>query len=238
MPYFYFDPTYILIIVAYVITLWAQIKVKAAYSKYSKVPNRAGIDGAGAARLVLNSNGVYDVSIGAIAGEMTDHYDPRDNSISLSTGVVGTASVAAVGIAAHEAGHALQYARGYAPIKLRSAMVPVCNVASNLAWPIFFIGLILNAYGNSGTLLMEIGIFAFCFAVIFQAVTFPVELNASRRAMRALRASGNFTEEELVGAKKVLTAAALTYFAALAGSLLQLFRLLLIASSNSKRNGR
>ena len=143
-----------------------------------------------------------------------------------------------MGVAAHEAGHALQYAEGYAPIKLRMAIVPVCNIASQLAWPVFFVGLMLNAYGDGGSFLMRLGIFAFSFAVLFQAVTLPVELNASRRALRALRADGRYTEEELAGAKKVLTAAALTYLAALAGSILQLIRLMLIAGSRSNRNSR
>ena len=183
MP-FYFDPTYILIIIAYVITLWAQIKVKSAYAKYSKISNRAGLTGTDAAYAVLRSGGVTNVPVKAIAGELTDHYDPRDNTISLSSGVISTPSIAAVGVAAHEAGHALQYAEGYAPIKLRMAIVPVCNIASQLAWPIFFIGLMLNAYGDSGSFLMRLGIFAFSFAVLFQAVTLPVELNASRRALR------------------------------------------------------
>lgn len=236
MPYYYFDPTYILVIVAYIITLWAQIKVKSAYSKYSRIGCRAGISGADAANIVLRSGGVGNVGIGAVAGEMTDHFDPKTNSISLSEGVIGTNSVAAVGIAAHEAGHALQYARGYAPIKLRMAIVPVCNIASQLAWPIFFLGLILGAATESGLLLMNIGIIAFSVAVFFQVVTLPVEINASRRAMAALRADGRFTDEELAGCKKMLTAAAMTYLAALAGSLLQLLRLVLIASGG--RNDR
>ena len=234
MP-FYFDPTYILIIIAYVITLWAQIKVKVAYAKYSKIRNRAGLTGTDAAYAVLRSGGVNNVPVKAIAGELTDHYDPRSNSISLSSGVINTPSIAAVGVAAHEAGHALQYAEGYAPIKFRMAIVPVCNIASQLAWPVFFLGLILNSYGGSGGFLMNLGIFAFSFAVCYQAVTLPVELNASRRALAALRSDGRYSDEELRGAKKVLTAAALTYLAALAGSLLQLLRLVLIASS---RNGR
>lgn len=235
MP-FYFDPTYILIIVAYIITLWAQIKVKSAYAKYSKVRNRAGLTGSDAAYAVLRSGGVTNVPVKGISGELTDHYDPRDNTISLSSGVIGTPSIAAVGVAAHEAGHALQYAEGYAPIKFRMAIVPVCNIASQLAWPIFFLGLILNSNNGGGSLLMNIGIFAFSFAVLFQAVTLPVELNASRRALAALRADGRFTEEEIKGAKKVLSAAALTYLAALAGSLLQLIRLMLIASSRGGRD--
>ncbi len=240
MPYFFFDHTYILIIIAYVITLWAQIKVKSTYSKYSRVSNRAGLSGADAAYAVLRSGGAENVRIEGIPGELTDHYDSRGNVIRLSEGVFGQSTVAAAGVAAHEAGHALQYAQSYAPIKLRTAIIPVCNVASRLAWPLFFVGLILSSYAGmengTGVFLMDLGIAAFSIAVLFQLVTLPVELNASRRALAALRADGRFTDEELVGAKKVLTAAALTYVAALASSLLQLFRLLLIAASRSRRD--
>ncbi len=240
MQYFFFDYTYILIIIAYVITLWAQIKVKSTYSKYSRVSNRAGLSGADAAYAVLRSGGAENVRIEGIPGELTDHYDPRGNVIRLSEGVFGQSTVAAAGVAAHEAGHALQYAQSYAPIKLRTAIIPVCNVASRLAWPLFFVGLILSSYAGmengTGVFLMNLGIAAFSIAVLFQLVTLPVELNASRRALAALRADGRFTDEELAGAKKVLTAAALTYVAALASSLLQLFRLLLIAASRSRRD--
>lgn len=239
MPFFFYDPTYILVIIAFLISLWAQIKVKSAYAKYSKVPTRVGMTGAGAADTVLRSGGVTDVGIVGISGELTDNYNPRTNVISLSKGVIDKMSVAAVGVAAHEAGHALQYAEGYAPIKFRMAIIPVCNIASQLAWPLFALGLVFNtaadAGGGIGYWLMQIGIYAFSFAVLFQLVTLPVEVNASRRALTALRASGSFTDEELSGAKKVLTAAAMTYLAALAGSLLQLLRLILIASSRNNR---
>ena len=239
MPFFFYDPTYILVIIAFLISLWAQIKVKSAYAKYSKVPTRVGMTGAGAADTVLRSGGVTDVGIVGISGELTDNYNPRTKVISLSKGVIDKTSVAAVGVAAHEAGHALQYAEGYAPIKFRMAIIPVCNIASQLAWPLFALGLVFNtaadAGGGIGYWLMQIGIYAFSFAVLFQLVTLPVEVNASRRALTALRASGSFTDEELSGAKKVLTAAAMTYLAALAGSLLQLLRLILIASSRNNR---
>ena len=239
MPFFFYDPTYILVIIAFLISLWAQIKVKSAYAKYSKVPTRVGMTGAGAADTVLRSGGVTDVGIVGISGELTDNYNPRTNVISLSKGVIDKTSVAAVGVAAHEAGHALQYAEGYAPIKFRMAIIPVCNIASQLAWPLFALGLVFNtaadAGGGIGYWLMQIGIYAFSFAVLFQLVTLPVEVNASRRALPAQRASGSITDEELSGAKKVLTAAAMTYLAALAGSLLQLLRLILIASSRNNR---
>ena len=242
MPFFFYDPTYILVIIAFLISLWAQIKVKSAYAKYSKVPTRVGMTGAGAADTVLRSGGVTDVGIVGISGELTDNYNPRTNVISLSKGVIDKTSVAAVGVAAHEAGHALQYAEGYAPIKFRMAIIPVCNIASQLAWPLFALGLVFNtaadAGGGIGYWLMQIGIYAFSFAVLFQLVTLPVEVNASRRALTALRASGSFTDEELSGAKKVLTAAAMTYLAALAGSVLQLIRLMLIAGSRTNSNRR
>lgn len=239
MPFFYFDPTYILVIIAYVIALIAQTKVKSTYAKYSGVLNRAGLSGADAADAVLRSGGAFGVRIEGTQGELTDHFDPKVNVIRLSEGVYNKRTVAAAGVAAHEAGHALQYAEGYSLIKLRAAIIPVCNIAANLSWPLIIIGLFLSysagLEGDIGITMIHLGIFAFSFAVLFQLITLPVELNASRRALAALRSDGRFTEDELQGAKKVLTAAALTYVAALAGSILQLLRILIIASSRSKR---
>ena len=237
--YYGFDTTYLVLVVpALLIALIAQIQVKSAFSRYARVRCTSGLTGAQAAQMILSANGIHDVRIERIRGNLNDHYSPKEKVIRLSDAVFDSDSIGAVGVAAHEAGHALQYAEGYAPIKLRMAIVPVCNIASQLAWPIFFVALMLNAYGDGGSFLMRLGIFAFSFAVLFQAVTLPVELNASRRALRALRADGRYTEEELAGAKKVLTAAALTYLAALAGSILQLIRLMLIAGSRSNRNSR
>lgn len=230
MPYYSFDYTYILVLIGLVLTLWAQISVKAAFAKYSNVPTARGLTGADAARMVLHSGGVTDVTIGAVAGELTDHYDPRSNCINLSAAVGGTASCAAVGVAAHEAGHALQYASGYFPVRIRTVIIPLCNFASSAAMPVFLIG----AFLSSG-LLMYAGIVFFAAAVFFQVVTLPVELNASRRAMNALRSSGMFTEAELEGAKKVLRAAAMTYLASLASSLLQILRLILITDRRGRR---
>ncbi len=236
MPLF-FDPTYILVIIGLVITVWAQISVNNAFNKYSRVRTRNGKTGTDAARDVLRSGGVGDVTFKSIGGSMTDHFDPRDNSISLSETVADKASVAAVGVAAHEAGHALQHAQGYGPIKLRMTIIPVCNFASNLSMPLFLLGILFSSRNpdtSFGYFMMQAGIIAFCIAVFFQVVTLPVEFNASRRAMAALRASGGYSEEELDGVKKVLRAAAMTYVASLAVSLLNILRLVIIASGNRR----
>ena len=228
MP-FYFDPTYILIIIAYVITLWAQIKVKSAYAKYSKISNRAGLTGTDAAYAVLRSGGVTNVPVKAIAGELTDHYDPRDNTISLSSGVISTPSIAAVGVAAHEAGHAVQYAKGYVPIKVRSVILPVCNLGSQLSMPLLIIGLIFDFY-----FLVKLGVIFFCVALLFQLLTLPIEFNASHRALVTLDSSGLIREDEKKAVRKVLSAAAMTYVAALLVSLTQLIRLLALTKRNRR----
>ncbi len=237
MPFFYyFDPTYILVVIGLIISLWAQITVQSTFNKYSRVRLSRGITGADAARQVLSQGGVHDVSIKSIRGSMTDHYNPRDNSISLSETVGGVSTAAAVGVAAHEAGHALQHAEGYGPIKLRMAIIPVCNFASSLAMPLFLLGILFSSWNPNtsfGFMMMQAGIIAFSVAVFFQVVTLPVEFNASRRAIKALEATGYYTDEELDGARKVLRAAAMTYVAALAVSLLQLLRLLIL--SNNRR---
>ena len=236
MPFFYyFDPTYILVVIGLVISVWAQISVNSTFKKYSKMNTLSGISGKEAAEIVLRSGGAANVPIGAVSGELTDHYDPRSTSISLSTPVYSARTAAAVGVAAHEAGHALQYAKNYAPIKIRMAILPACNIASGAALPLFLIGLFVSMYSYSpspvGTAMMYGGIIAFSVAMLFQLVTLPVEFNASRRAMQALTASGRFTDEELDGARRVLRAAAMTYVAALAVSLLQILRLIIIAGN-------
>jgi Zn-dependent membrane protease YugP len=236
LPFFYyFDPTYILVIIGLVISVWAQISVNSTFKKYSKMNTLSGVSGKEAAEIVLRSGGATNVPVGAISGELTDHYDPRSNSISLSTPVYSARTAAAVGVAAHEAGHALQYAKNYAPIKIRMAILPACNIASGAAFPLFLIGLFISSFSYSsspvGTAMMYGGIIAFSVAMLFQLVTLPVEFNASRRAMQALTASGRFTDEELDGARRVLRAAAMTYVAALAVSLLQILRLVLIAGN-------
>ncbi|MCQ2353956.1 MAG: zinc metallopeptidase [Clostridia bacterium] len=239
MFYYGFDPTYFLVLIGLVITLGASLLVKSTFAKYSSLITSRRITGAMAAEEVLHSGGVYDVSINRIAGQLTDNFNPQTNKINLSESVHDSASAAAVGVAAHEAGHALQYASGYSLIKIRTAIIPVCNISSTLATPLFIIGLLMTSYipeGTVGTTLMYTGILAFSTAVLFQLVTLPVEFNASNRAIEALTASGNFTSDELDAARKVLRAAALTYVAGLAASLLQVLRLVLIANNRRGRN--
>ena len=224
----YFDTSILILLPAILFALWAQSRVKSTYAKYSK--EFASLTGAEAARMVLEMNGVNDVTIEPVAGELTDHFDPKTNTIRLSQGVYDVTSVAAVGVAAHEAGHAVQYAVGYSPIKLRTAIIPVTQIGSTLSWPILLVGLLLG----SETLAMA-GILLFCAVVLFQLVTLPVEFNASNRALDALGASGYLQEAQLDGAGKVLRAAAMTYVAALAQSLAQLLRLLMIANRGNRR---
>ena len=225
----YFDSTYLILLPAILFALWAQSRVKSTYATYSK--EFAGLTGEEAARMVLEMNGVNDVTIEPVAGELTDHFDPKTNTIRLSKGVYDVTSVAAVGVAAHEAGHAVQYAVGYSPIKLRTAIIPVTQIGSTLSWPILLVGLLLG----SETLAMA-GVLLFCAVVLFQLVTLPVEFNASNRALDTLSASGYLQEEQLVGAGKVLRAAAMTYVAALAQALAQLLRLLMIANRGNRRD--
>jgi len=223
----YFDATYLILIPAILFSLWAQSQVKNTYARYSQ--EFAGLTGAEAARMVLEMNGVNGVTIEPVAGELTDHFDPKSNTIRLSQGVYDVTSVAAVGVAAHEAGHAVQYAVGYSPIKIRTAIIPVTQIGSYLSWPLLLIGLLMG----SETLAMA-GVLLFCAVVAFQLVTLPVEFNASNRALEALGASGYLKEEQLDGAGKVLRAAAMTYVAALAQAVSQLLRLLLIANRNRR----
>lgn len=221
------DLTYLILIPAILFSLWAQARVKTTYARYSKA--FAGLTGQEAARMVLEMNGVTGVTIEQVAGELTDHFDPRTNVIRLSRGVYDVTSVAAVGVAAHEAGHAVQYAVGYGPIKFRAAIIPVTQIGSYLSWPLLLIGLLM---GNET--MAFAGVLLFAGVVLFQLVTLPVEFNASNRALEALDASGYLQEEQLDGAGKVLRAAAMTYVAALAQSLAQLFRLLMIANRTRK----
>ena len=221
------DLTYLILIPAILFSLWAQARVKTTYARYSKA--FAGLTGQEAARMVLEMNGVTGVTIEQVAGELTDHFDPRTNVIRLSRGVYDVTSVAAVGVAAHEAGHAVQYAVGYGPIKLRAAIIPVTQIGSYLSWPLLLIGLLM---GNET--LAFAGVLLFAGVVLLQLVTLPVEFNASNRALEALDASGYLQEEQLDGAGKVLRAAAMIYVAALAQALAQLFRLLMIANRTRK----
>lgn len=212
-----------LVLPAILIAVWSQVRVKTTFSKYSQF--RCGISGAEAAERVLAANGVIGVRIERVSGNLTDHYDPRTNVIRLSDSVYSSCSISAVGVAAHEAGHAVQYAQGYMPIKIRSVILPVCNLGSQLSLPLILVGLIFDFM-----LLINLGIIFFCAALIFQLLTLPVEYNASRRAVTAIAESNLLTgENDIKGAKKVLSAAAMTYVAAILVSLTQLIRLIAIS---------
>lgn len=215
------------------LSLWAQSQVSGNFKKYNRISNRRRLTGAQAAEAVLRANGVYDVAVTSTWGELTDHYDPRDNTIYLSQAVYGSATVAAVGVAAHEAGHAVQYAVGYAPIRLRSAIIPLTNLGARGSLILLFIGMVL--YSQS---LFLVGILLFSLTTFFQLVTLPVEFNASQRALETIEEHGLLDHEELFGARKVLRAAALTYVAALLTSALQLFRYILIFLGRGGRDGR
>ena len=225
MPYFYgFDWTYLVFVIpAIVLSLWAQIKVTSTFKKYSSVPSDGGMTGADAARMVLERNGITNVQIVPVNGSLTDHFDPKDNVIRLSEPVYAAKTASAVGVAAHEAGHAVQYARGYSPIKLRAAIIPISKVGSSLAIPLVIIGLIFSWYP-----LAYAGVILFGAAVLFQLITLPVEFNASRRAVECLSSSGRISEDGIKASKKVLTAAAMTYVAALFVALGNMIRLILI----------
>ena len=226
MPYFYFDPTYILVLIGVVLSLIASAQVKSAYKKYEKVSPRSGFTAEQVAAMILRNAGITDVTIRPIAGELTDNYNPKDHTLNLSQNVYGSRSIAAIGVAAHECGHAIQHAEGYAPLGFRSAIVPVVSIGSTLSWPLILIGLLIPRLDVCITL----GILLFSLVVVFQFVTLPVEFNASGRAIAILRNGGFMTEEELGGAKRVLTAAALTYVAAMVTAILQLVRLLLLTN--------
>lgn len=232
MPFYgyYFDPTYFLVLIGVVISLWASARVKSTYAKYSRVRSMSGLTGADAASRILHSAGLYHVRVEHIAGDLTDHYDPKSKVLRLSDTVYGSASVAAIGVAAHECGHAIQDAQDYAPLKFRNTLVPVANFGTQAAWPIILVGLLFG----SSQFLLNLGIILFSLGVLFQLVTLPVEFNASNRALEALGASGYLKEEQLDGAGKVLRAAAMTYVAALAQAVSQLLRLLLIANRNRR----
>ena len=227
---FYYDWTILIVLPAFIFSVWAQIRVNTTFDKYSKILTRRGITGADAARRVLNENGLYDVKIENIRGNLTDHYDPRSNVIRLSDSVYGSTSAAAVGVACHEAGHAVQHAKGYFPIRVRSAVIPVTRFGSMLAIPLFMVGLIFATDA-----LMLAGILLYAAVAFFQFITLPVEFNASKRAMEAIKSSGMLAPDEYSASRKVLTAAAMTSVAALATALLSLFRLLLLANGRSNR---
>ena len=230
----YFDPTYMLVLIGVVLSLIASGKVKSTFSKYANVRNSRGITGAEAAEQVLHRAGIYDVKIERVGGNLTDHYDPRSKVLRLSDSVYGQTSVAAVGVATHECGHAIQHAKGYAPLKLRSTLVPIANFGSKIAWPLIIFGLFIR--GESSVLLINLGIIAFLGAVLFQLITLPVEFNASNRAIRMIADSGMMYGEEIKGAKKVLSAAALTYVASAATAILQLLRIVILTGGRRRND--
>ncbi len=227
MPFFYyFDPTYFLVLIGAVICMIASANVKSTYNKYSQYRSASGMTGAQAAERILRAAGISDVRVGHVAGQLTDHYDPRTKVVNLSDAVYSAYSIAAIGVAAHECGHAIQHAHGYVPLRLRSTFVPIANFGSKLAWPLILVGLFINS--QSSQMIINAGIFLFSFAVIFQLITLPVEFNASKRALALLNQHGILGQQELHGTKKVLSAAALTYVASAASAILQLFRIILL----------
>ena len=240
MPYSYyygFDWTYIVLVLPCVLlSLWASSNVNSTFKKYSTQYSSRRLTGAEAAQRVLSANGVRGVRIERVSGNLTDHYDPKTNVIRLSDSVYSNTSTAAIGVACHEAGHAVQYAENYAPIKLRAAIIPITNFGSKIAMPLILAGILFSAFGMFSDTLVYLGIACFGFSLVFQLVTLPVEFNASRRAMQAIESGNLLTEEEQRGAKKTLQAAALTYVAATAVALAQLLRLIAIFGGRRRRN--
>ena len=234
MFYYFYDWTYILVLIGVLICLAASARVRQVFAKYSRVQSRMRMTGKEAAEEILRRNGIYDVQVIHIPGNLTDHYNPGNKTLGLSDTVYQSSSVAAVGVAAHECGHAVQHAMGYAPLSIRGALVPVANFGSAVAWPLILIGLLIN--GETSLLLINLGILLFSAAVLFQLVTLPVEFNASRRAVKALGASGMLYPDEVASVKKVLGAAALTYVAAAASAILQLLRLLILTGGRSRND--
>lgn len=227
-----FDSTYLLVLIGAVLCIWAQMRVKSTYKKYARVRSRSGMTGAQAAQRILQLSGIYDVRIEHVRGELTDHYDPSGKVLRLSDSVYGSDSIAAIGVAAHECGHAVQHDKGYAPLNFRTALVPVANIGSRIGIPIIILGAILSMNQP----LIHIGIWVFALAVLFQLVTLPVEYNASGRALAMLGNYGMLAQDEVKGCRKVLSAAALTYVAAAATAVLQLLRLILLFGGGRRRD--
>lgn len=232
MGYYYWDPTYILVVIGAVICMIASARVKGTFNKYSQLRSMSGMNGAQVAQRVLQAAGIYDVQVRHVSGSLTDHYDPRTKTVNLSDPVYNATSVAAHGVAAHECGHAIQHAKSYAPLSIRSALVPVANFGSMLAWPVILIGLLFNT--RSSGLIIDIGILLFSAAVLFQLVTLPVEFDASRRALVMLRTQGILADDELKYTRRVLKSAALTYVASAAAAILQLLRIILITNGRRR----
>ncbi len=229
---YYFDPTYILVLIGVVISLLASAKVKSTFAKYSKVRSMSGLTGAQAAERILRNAGIFDVTVQRINGQLTDHYDPKNKVLRLSDSVFGETSVAAIGVAAHECGHAIQHNKEYAPLRIRTALVPIANFGATLSWPLILVGVLLSWSQT----LITLGIILFCAAVLFQLVTLPVEFNASNRAVKILASTGILSDREVSQTKQVLGAAALTYVAAAAASILQLLRLIILFGGNRDRD--
>ena len=240
MPYFtyysYNSSGLLLMLVCAVFAMWASFNVNSTFKKYAKQRSIRGITATQAAQRVLSANGVHGVRIGRISGNLTDHFDPKTNTIRLSDSVFDSTSTAAIGVACHEAGHAVQYALGYGPIKLRAAIIPVTNFGTRIAWPLMLLGILLSGMSYAFYNLVYVGIACFSLSLLFQLITLPVEFNASRRALTAIEAGDLLTDDELVGARKTLRAAALTYVAAAATSLAQLLRLIAIYGNRRRRN--
>ena len=232
MGYYYWDPTYILVVIGAVICMIASARVKGTFNKYSQLRSISGMNGAQVAQRVLQAAGIYDVQVRHVSGSLTDHYDPRTKTVNLSDPVYNATSVAALGVAAHECGHAIQHAKSYAPLSIRSALVPIANFGSMLAWPVILIGLLFNT--RSSGLIIDIGILLFSAAVLFQLVTLPVEFDASRRALVMLRTQGILADDELRYTRRVLKSAALTYVASAAAAILQLLRIILITNGRRR----
>ena len=232
MGYYYWDPTYILVVIGAVICMIASARVKGTFNKYSQLRSMSGMNGAQVAQRVLQAAGIYDVQVRHVYGSLTDHYDPRTKTVNLSDPVYNATSVAALGVAAHECGHAIQHAKSYAPLSIRSALVPIANFGSMLAWPVILIGLFFNT--RSSGLIIDIGILLFSAAVLFQLVTLPVEFDASRRALVMLRTQGILADDELKYTRRVLKSAALTYVASAAAAILQLLRIILITNGRRR----
>jgi len=231
--YGFFDPTMILVLIGAALSMWASARVQSTFRKYSSVRSMTGMTGAEAAMRLLHSQGIYDVTVQPVSGQLTDHYDPRTKTVNLSESVYHAASVAAIGVAAHECGHAIQDNVGYAPLRMRAAFVPVVNFGSTLSWPLILIGLVI---GGAGSTIVNIGIWMFVLVVLFQLITLPVELNASRRAVTLLDQVGILAGQEVGQTRQVLSAAALTYVAAAASSILQLLRLIILFGGRRDRD--
>lgn len=238
MPYYYgFDTTYLLLVLpCLVLSLWSSSRVNRIFNKYARQISMRGITGAEAAKRILQHNGISNVKVERVSGKLTDHYDPSSNVIRLSDQVYDSQSTAAIGVACHEAGHAMQYATGYSPIKLRTAIIPITNFGSKIAMPLILLGIVLSSLGMLSYTLVYIGIACFSLSLIFQLITLPVEFNASRRAIAAISECNILSDDEMIGTRKTLSAAAMTYVAATAVTLVQLIRLILLFGNRRRRN--